>query len=71
MKVYYVSEGETKYYGTLDQAKRAARSEAETMYGGEVRVERLDVATDKDAFIAALNGQTGIGDVVYKTEGKL
>lgn len=69
MKVYYVSECEQHYYSTLDGAKRAAREEAKSG-NSDVIVERLEVGTTKEAFIAALNGVVGVGEVVYTARRK-
>jgi len=65
MKVYYVDLHEQHYYATLDEAKKAAREATQAGAGETARVERLNVATDRTSFVAALNGVVGVGEVVY------
>lgn len=64
MRVYYVAESHTKFYGTLEEAEAAAR---EVIADGsdEADVERIELDTHKASLVEALNGQVGSGPVVY------
>jgi hypothetical protein len=75
MKFYFVNaelESGQPYFGTSEEAKRAAREAANDAYD-DVKVERVEVATDRAAILNLLNVGTGahvsVG-IIYTAKAK-
>jgi hypothetical protein len=68
MILYYVDFGPVHWYGTLAEAKRAARFAAED--GDEVSVERVTIGATKKAIVNLANAQDCTGPVVYTAKRK-
>jgi hypothetical protein len=59
VKFYYVHDGETApYCTTLAEAKRAARTAAETSYW-DVKVSQVEVSTDRENILRLCNDAGG------------
>jgi hypothetical protein len=69
MKLYYVDTGAIHFFATLEEAKAAARVNAD-IHDQEVRVDRCVIEDNKPAIIALANGVTGPSDTVYIAKPK-
>lgn len=69
MRLYYIDGGHTRFFATLDEAKKAAREAAATD-DQNVTVDLCVIDDNKAAVIALANGRTGKSETVYIAKAK-